>query len=77
MFATQHSLQRPAEAQAELQACLPLLRHDPVGMACTLSSLADLFASQGDLVQVQQQDRRALALFEDLPNPRHPTVVCP
>lgn len=62
-------LQRHTEAQAELQACLPLFRHNPAQMATTLSSMASLFASQGDLAQARQQECRALTLREDLSSP--------
>lgn len=63
-------LGRFGEAQAELEACLQLFQHDPARSAAVLSSLADLFDKQGDVAQAIRQERRALALREQLPNPR-------
>jgi tetratricopeptide (TPR) repeat protein len=63
-------LGRFGEAQTELEACLQLFQHDPARSAAVLSSLADLFYDQGDVAQAIRQERRALALFEQLPDPR-------
>lgn len=63
-------LGRFGEARAELEACLPLFQNDPAMSAKVLSSLAELFAQQGDVAQAITQQRRALALREQLPDPR-------
>jgi tetratricopeptide (TPR) repeat protein len=63
-------LGRFAEAQTELEACLQVFQNDPARRAAVLSSLADLFDAQGDLTQAILQQRRALALREQLPDPR-------
>jgi tetratricopeptide (TPR) repeat protein len=63
------NLGRFGEARAELEACLPLFQNDPAMSAKVLSSLADLFARQGDVAQAITQQRRALALREQLPVP--------
>lgn len=57
------------EAQAELEACLQLFQNNPVNFAKVLSSLADLFAGQGDFNQAATLQRRALALRGQLPDP--------
>jgi tetratricopeptide (TPR) repeat protein len=62
-------LGRFGEAQAELEACLQVFQHDPASSARVLGSLAELFDKQGDVAQAITQERRALALFEQLPNP--------
>jgi len=62
-------LRRYSEAKAELEACLDLFQNNPVARAKVLSSLADLFGNQGDHVQAVTQERRALALREQLPHP--------
>jgi tetratricopeptide (TPR) repeat protein len=64
------NLGRFGEAQAELEACLQINQHDPARSARVLSSLADLFDKQGDVAQAIRQQRRALALREQLPDPR-------
>jgi tetratricopeptide (TPR) repeat protein len=61
---------RFSEAQAELEACLQVFQNDPTRSARTLSSLAELFAKQNDVPQAITQQRRALALREQLPDPR-------
>jgi tetratricopeptide (TPR) repeat protein len=63
-------LGRFGEAKTELEACLEVFQNDPIGSARTLSSLAYLFVQQGDVPQAVTQERRALALFEQLPDPR-------
>ena len=63
-------LGRFGEAKAELEACLSLFQNDTTRSARTLSSLADLFHDQGDVAQAITQERRALALREQLPDPR-------
>ncbi len=62
-------LGRFGEAQAELEACLQINQHDDANRAKVLSSLADLFDEQGDVAQAIRQERRALALHEQLPDP--------
>jgi len=63
-------LDRLSEAKSELEDCLSLFKNDPAGSAMVLSSLAGLFYKQGDVAQAISQERRALALREQLPNPR-------
>jgi tetratricopeptide (TPR) repeat protein len=63
-------LGRFGEAQAELEACLQIFQHDPAKSSAVLSSLAYLFDEQGDVAQAIRQERRALALREQLPDPR-------
>ncbi len=62
-------LGRFGEAQTELEACLQLFQHDPANSARVLSSLAGLFDKQGDVAEAIRQQRRALALCEQLPDP--------
>jgi hypothetical protein len=57
------------EAKAELEACLTLFEGDPAMSAAVLSSLADLLDTQGDIRQAIIQERRSLAMREQLPNP--------
>lgn len=57
------------EARAELEGCLGLLQNDPVMRARVLGSLSDLFNQQGDRAQAITQQRRALALCNQSPNP--------
>ncbi len=57
------------EARAELEACLALFQNDPARRARALSSLADLFDEQADIAQAITQERRALALLAQLPDP--------
>ena len=63
-------LGRFCEAQAELENCLQVFEHDPAMRATALGSLAGLFDYQNDVAQAIIQERRALALFEVLPDPR-------
>ena len=63
-------LERFDEARAELEACLQAFQNDPYNKSKAISSLADLFADQGDLDQAITQQRRALALQEQLSDPR-------
>jgi tetratricopeptide (TPR) repeat protein len=63
------SLGRFGEAKAELEVCLQVFQNDPAKSARTLSSLANLFYKQGDVSQAITQQRRALALREQLPDP--------
>ena len=62
-------LGRFGEARAELEACLQLFQNKPDWIAKVLSSLASLFKKQGDVAQAITQQRRALALREQLPDP--------
>ncbi len=66
------SLGRFGEAKAELEACLQVFQNDPAKSAKALSSLANLFDEQGDVPQAITQQRRALALREQLPDPQRP-----
>ena len=61
---------RFGEAKTELEACLEVFQNNPTMSAKVLSSLADLFDKQGDVAQAITQERRALALREQLPDPR-------
>lgn len=62
-------LRRFGKAKAELESCLTLFQNNPTANAKVLSSLADLFDEQGDITQAITQERRALALREQLPDP--------
>ena len=59
-----------SEAKGELEACLQVFQNDPASRAMTLSSLANLFYQQGDVLEAITQECRALALYEQLPDPR-------
>lgn len=61
--------ERLGEAKAEMEACLELFTHDPARRTVVLSSLAALFNKQDDIPQAIAQERRALALCEQLPDP--------
>ncbi|MEK6405602.1 MAG: tetratricopeptide repeat protein [Acidobacteriota bacterium] len=63
------NLGRFGEAKAEMEDCLQVFQDDPTGRSKVLSSLADLFYSQGDVAEAITQVRRALALCEQLPDP--------
>ncbi len=62
-------LRRFDEARAELEACLQVFVNDPAATAKVLSSLAELFYKQDDVSQAIIQQRRALSLREQLPDP--------
>ncbi|MEO1400160.1 MAG: CHAT domain-containing protein [Cyanobacteria bacterium J06635_1] len=62
-------LHRFAEAQTELETCLQVFQNDRTRKARVLSSLAGLFNEQGDVAQAIIQERRALAICEQLPDP--------
>ncbi|MFN0172509.1 MAG: CHAT domain-containing protein [Bryobacteraceae bacterium] len=62
-------LRRFGEAKAELEACLQVFENDPANRGKVLSSLADVFDKQGDGAQAIIQERRALAIREQLPDP--------
>ena len=62
-------LDRFGEAKAELEACLQVFQSDPARRQAVLSSLAVLFYEQSDVPQAITQERRALALREQLPAP--------
>jgi tetratricopeptide (TPR) repeat protein len=57
------------KAKAELEDCLQVFQNDPTNRAIALSSLARLFYEQGDVLQAITQQRRAVALCEQLPDP--------
>jgi tetratricopeptide (TPR) repeat protein len=63
-------LRRFGEARAEMEECLEVFRNDPAASSKVLSSLADVLDEQGDVAQAIIQERRALALCEQLPDPR-------
>jgi tetratricopeptide (TPR) repeat protein len=63
------ALNRFGEAKTELEACLQVFQSDPANRSIVLSSLADLLSRQGDVTQAIVQQRRALALREQLPDP--------
>lgn len=67
-------LQRFDEARAELEACLEIFKDNPANCAAVLGSLANLFGEQGDVPQAIQQQRRALAMRERLPDPRNRAI---
>jgi tetratricopeptide (TPR) repeat protein len=58
------------EAQAEQEACLLIFQNDPAKRAKVLINLANIFALQSDLAEAVRQGTRALALCEQLPDPR-------
>jgi tetratricopeptide (TPR) repeat protein len=60
---------RFGEAKAELEECIQLFQNNPVNRASALSSLASLLDWEGDVAQAITQERRALALREQLPDP--------
>jgi tetratricopeptide (TPR) repeat protein len=62
-------LGRFGEARAELEDCLQLFQDNPSMRSKALSSLAELFSRQGDVPQAITQERRALAVCEQLPDP--------
>ncbi|MCP5528667.1 MAG: CHAT domain-containing protein [Verrucomicrobiales bacterium] len=62
-------LRRFGEAKSELEACLTLSQNKPDWSSKVLGSLASLFDQQGDIAQAIIQERRALALCEQLPDP--------
>ncbi len=62
-------LGRFGEAKAELDDLARIFHNSPANSAKVLSSLADLFDDQGDMPQAITQQRRALALCEQLPDP--------
>lgn len=63
-------LRKFGEAQSDLERCLQIFQDDPAQSASVLSSLANLFDDQNDIQQAVELQRRALALREQLPNPR-------
>jgi len=62
-------LGRFGEARAELEDCLQLFQNKPDWSGKVLGSLAGLYFRQGDAAQAITQQRRALALREQLPDP--------
>ena len=63
-------LNRWPEAKVELEECLQIFYNNPNIKQVVLRSLADLFDGQGDARAAVEQERRALAICEELPNPR-------
>lgn len=63
------NLGRLGKAKAELEDCLALFAGNPAWQANALSSLAAAFHRQGDPGQAIAQQRRALALRDQLPEP--------
>jgi len=62
-------LRRFGEAKVELEEGLQVFQNDPAMRVKVLGSLADLFDEQGDVPQAIVQERRALAIREQLPDP--------
>jgi tetratricopeptide (TPR) repeat protein len=62
-------LGRFGEARAELEDCLQVFQDNASWRSKVLSSLANLFFRQGDVPQAITQQRRALAVREQLPDP--------
>jgi len=62
-------LRRFSDARAELEYCLRVFENDPAQKARTLGSLASLFDDEGDIAQAVIQQRRALAIHEQLADP--------
>lgn len=62
-------LQRLIEARAEIEHCMGAFQEHPVMYAKSLSALADLLDNQGDVAGAIEQERRALAKCEQLPDP--------
>jgi tetratricopeptide (TPR) repeat protein len=62
------------EARAEIETCLMFFQNDPAAMGTTLTSLAGLLGDQGDTLQAIMQERRALALKEQLADPRNRAI---
>ena len=62
-------LRRFGEAKAELEECLQVFQNDPARRARVLGSLANLFDERGDVPQAIAQQRRALAIRDQLPDP--------
>ncbi len=65
---------RLGEAKSELEACLDLFENKPDSSAAVLSSLANLFYKQDDITQAIAQERRALAMREQLPDPNERAI---
>lgn len=63
-------MQRFSEAQAELEACLIGFEDDPVRSAQVLGLLAEMFDANGDVSHAIAQERRSLALRDQLEDPR-------
>jgi len=62
-------LGRFGEAKAELESCLEVFQNDPARRAVVLNSLADIFSAHGDIPEAIRQQRRAVALCEQLSDP--------
>lgn len=62
-------LKRFGQARTNLEACLDQFENNPNKKAMILSTLADLHDKQNDVEQAILLERRALAIFEQLPNP--------
>lgn len=63
------ALGRFGEAKEEFEHCLHVFENNHHARAKVLSSLAGLFNSQGDIMEGIVQERRALAIREQLPDP--------
>jgi hypothetical protein len=62
-------LKRLTEAQQELEACLDLFSGDQAATSTVRVYLAELFDARGDTPQAISQQRRALAICENLTDP--------
>lgn len=58
-----------AKAKSDLEACISVFTDDPVNCAVAFSSLAQLYADQGDLLQAVRLEEKALAKRAHLPHP--------
>jgi tetratricopeptide (TPR) repeat protein len=67
-------LERYSEAKLELDACLDIFENNPASRAKALSSLASLYKDIGDLAQAITQERRALTIFDALPEPQERAI---
>jgi tetratricopeptide (TPR) repeat protein len=64
------NLKRYDEAQSDLEACMEVFAGDHMRLAKVLGSLASCYDDQGDFFQAVDLMRRALAMSEQLPDPR-------
>jgi len=62
-------LKRFHEAKPVLEKCLRVFQNSPENLAKTYHTLADMMSEQDDVAQAVIQERRALAIFNALPNP--------
>jgi tetratricopeptide (TPR) repeat protein len=63
-------LRRYPEAKAALEWCLGVFENDPVNLARTRFALSEILDQLEDVPQAIVQMRRALAIFDTMPNPQ-------